>query len=261
MLFRSARKLLAQISPYGINEPDARVAVEKAIAWLGGQVGPRAFDLAGAATRFVIDTLLLIIALYFYFADGPRMLRTLDELTPLPPGRGAELFWEFENVCRAVVVAMFATAIMNGVLSGVGFWLAGVPHVLMLSIFMAVMSFVPFIGMASVWGAAAVYLYFEGSTGAAVFVVVWCGGFVNTLDHVVRPYIIGGRAKLHPLFVFVSVFGGIHLLGILGIFIGPIIGAVLYALLKILRAELARSEAFAARSSFMEDKWAKLSRG
>src|SRR5262249_23158013 len=142
-----------------------------------------------------------------------------------------------------------------------GFWIAGMPHFLVLSIITMVMSFVPFIGLASVWGFVALYLYLHGHAGLAVFIALWCGGFVNTLDHFAKPYIIGGQAKLHPLLVFVSVFGGIHLLGILGIFVGPIIGAVLYSLLKILRAELNRLEPTSSgRPSYIEEKWAALLR-
>src|SRR5262249_33933553 len=81
----AAQNWLRKLSAYGVTEHDVRAVLAKTADGIGALVLPKAYDLVGLGIRLLIDTLLLVIALYFYFADGPHMLRTLDELTPLPP--------------------------------------------------------------------------------------------------------------------------------------------------------------------------------
>ncbi len=239
----AVRRMVARLQPYGIDESDVQLLADSATGQLTALVVPKTVVLAGRAGHLVLGFLLVLISLYYYLADGPKMLSTLEELTPLPPGRGSELFWEFERVCRAVVLGLVVTALFQGATAAIGFSLAGLHHVALLSVLTMVFSFVPFIGGATVWVAACIYLAFgQEHWGPAIFLAIWGSTIISGIDHLIKPYVIGGRANMHPLLVLVSVVGGFHLFGVLGVFIGPILAAVLFALLRILRAERERME-------------------
>jgi predicted PurR-regulated permease PerM len=101
------------------------------------------------------------------------------------------------------------------------------------------MSLVPIVGTASVWGSCALWLYFYEERGtAAVILAIWGFIAVSFADNIIKPYVLHGQSNLHPLLALLSVLGGIEALGLIGIFVGPMVVAFLQALLNILRGEL-----------------------
>jgi predicted PurR-regulated permease PerM len=101
-------------------------------------------------------------------------------------------------------------------------------------------SFIPFIGSAAVWGSVALWLLFEGRYAAAVGLVVYGSAVISTSDNLVRAHLIGNQASLHPLVSLVTVLGAIKLMGLWGVFVGPMVAAFFFALLKIVHERFAR---------------------
>jgi predicted PurR-regulated permease PerM len=93
-------------------------------------------------------------------------------------------------------------------------------------------AWIPLVGCSPVWLAGAIYLYAQDALLKAILMVV-CGLMAGLVDNFVRPMILQGRSKMHPLVSLVAVFGGIEMFGIMGILLGPILAAVLMALLQI----------------------------
>jgi predicted PurR-regulated permease PerM len=187
----------------------------------------------------IIGLVVMTVALFYFLADGRRMLAAVTRLIPLDPRYQWQLLQEFEEVSRAVVSSTLLAAIVQAMLAGVGFWVAGLGNVFLLTLLTFFGALVPFVGAAAVWGTASLYLlFFAKNTFAAVGLAVWGMGVVSTIDNIIKPIVLHGQSKLHPLLALLSVLGGVGALGPIGIFVGPIAVAFLQAALTMLQTEL-----------------------
>jgi predicted PurR-regulated permease PerM len=126
---------------------------------------------------------------------------------------------------------VLGTAFVQAVLAGIGFWIAGVPGAPILAFITFFLSVIP-IGPPIVWIPAALWLYHTGATGWAIFLVVWGVAVVGMADNVIKPLLISKGTNMPLIWVMLGVLGGALAFGFLGVFIGPTILAVAYALLR-----------------------------
>jgi predicted PurR-regulated permease PerM len=199
--------------------------------------------VALGTTRFLGNLLLglavMVVSVYFFLADGAAMTDTVINLLPLDQHYQKELFDDFSNISRALVVAMLVTAVAQGLLAGLGFYLAGLPSVFLLILLTMLLSMVPFVGALGVWAPAALWLFFHDQRHlAGVLLALWGAGIVSTIDSVIKPAILRGRSNLHPLLGLLSVLGGVKALGPIGIFVGPMVVALLQTVLKMVQREM-----------------------
>jgi predicted PurR-regulated permease PerM len=205
------------------------------------------FKIGGGAASFLGGTALgfaiMVIGLYFFLLDGPRMIETFQGLSPIDDEHEQELVAEFAKVSRAVVVATLLSAMVQGVLAGIGFYFAGLESIFLLTVLSAVLAMVPFVGAAAVWVPCCFYLYFfDDNLGAAIGLAIFGTLVISMADNVIKPYVLHGQSNLHPLLALLSVLGGVATLGPIGILVGPMIVAFLQTLLKILQREIAAIE-------------------
>ena len=139
------------------------------------------------------------------------------------------------DTLHSVVYGILGTAVVQGVMAGVGLLIAGVPGAILLGLLTFFLSIVP-MGPPLVWVPATVWLYQTGSTGWALFMLIWGFG-VSSIDNVVKPLYTKGALQLSPLLVFVTLFGGIAVLGPIGALLGPLIAALAAAFLRIWTTE------------------------
>ena len=204
---------------------------------------PRVLPLTQIAGRFlfqfVIDFGILIIAVYFFFADGSGMIRTLMRLSPLDDAYEERLLLQFDQTSRAVVLATVLSALAQGALSTLGYWFFGLPSLVLLFLATTFMSFIPFLGPATIWVPAAIYLgVFEGNWGASIGLTIYGLTIVSAVDNVVRMFVLQGNSQLHPLLALLSVLGGLQVFGPIGILVGPMVVVFLQTLLEILNHEM-----------------------
>ncbi len=204
-------------------------------AWLF----PVAGSAAGIAGALALGLFVMTVALYYFLADGKAMISAILQFSPLDDAHEDALLAQFEQISRAVVVATVATAVVQGLLGGVGYWAAGLKNYFLLTLVTMVASMIPFIGASLVWGAAAIYLALIGHTYEAIGLSIYGFVIVSTVDNFVKPAILHGQSNLHPLLALLSVLGGVTALGPIGLFVGPMAVAFLQALLKIMHSELA----------------------
>lgn len=201
------------------------------------------FSIGGRTTaligRLAIGLVIMAVAMYFFLADGPRMIDTIMRLSPLDDRYERELLSDFTNVSRAVVLATLLSAIVQGLLGGVGYYLAGFQSVVLLILLTTLLAMVPFVGAAAVWFPAALWLYFfDERPLAAILMLVYGAAVVSSVDNLIKPLVLHGRSRLHPLLALLSVLGGVNALGPIGILVGPMTVAFLQTLLNILHREL-----------------------
>jgi predicted PurR-regulated permease PerM len=206
----------------------------------------------------------MLIALYYFLADGPAMIRTLMRLSPLDSAYEAQLLDQFSHLSRSVVVAMLLSAVVQGSFAGVGYYFAlpaGAPVFLMTALTM-ILALVPFVGTAVMWVPTCAWLllfgpvvdennvtHFSGNWGLAIGLAAYCAVFVSLSDNLIKPLVLQGRANLHPLLALLSILGGVQVLGPVGILVGPMLVSFLQALLEMLHKEL---DAFAGEGGHGE---------
>ncbi len=232
--FRSQAKLLA-------NPSEATFA--NILSSSREALQPRFVKLTNETGKFVIRTgvslAILVIAIYFFLIDGPSMIHTLMRLSPLDDDYERRLLVEFDRTSRAVVLASILSALVQGLLASFGFWLAGLESVVLLFMVTTLMALIPFLGAASVWVPCALYLgAVEQRWTAAIVLAVYGALVVSLSDNFIKAYILHGHSQLHPLFALLSVLGGIHVFGPVGILVGPMVIVFLQTLLEILNHEL-----------------------
>ncbi len=199
--------------------------------------------LGGATVVFLLKLLLglviNVIAVFFFFHDGPTMLTGIGKLIPLDEAHQRELIAEFAAASRSIVLAIVVSAFVQGFLAGIGFWLAGFDAVFLLSGLTVLCAVIPFVGAATVWLPAVAWLYFiEERTVAAVLLLAYGAVVVSQIDNLVKPWILHGQSHLHPLLGLISVLGGVQALGAIGVLLGPITVVCLQTALKIVHREL-----------------------
>lgn len=220
---------------------------EEQLKELGGRVRQYAADYALATTQVVgsviggvvVGLFVLVIAFYYFLADGPSMVNSFMRLSPIDDRYERELIGEFDRISRAVVVATLLSAVVQGLLAGIGYYFAGIPALFLLTMLTMLLALVPFVGAAAVWIPCCLWLLFsEERYFAAAMLAVYGGTVVSMADNVIKPWILHGQSKLHPLLALLSVLGGVQALGPIGIFVGPMVVAFLQVLLHILEKEL-----------------------
>lgn len=187
---------------------------------------------------FLFDTAISFFTLFFLFREGRRLRRTIADVLPLDKARTERLFTSISDTIVANVYGVLAVALAQGFLMGVSFLVLGLNSPILWGMVTAVCSLIPLVGTALVWLPATAILAASGHWVKALILLGWSAGFVSMVDHAVRPYVIGGRAKMNTLFVFFSLLGGIKAFGILGVFVGPLVVSITFALLSILREEI-----------------------
>ena len=186
----------------------------------------------------LIGLVVMALALYYLFADGHKLAEEAQRLSPLEDEEGLTLYSQFENICRGVVLSSVVAAVVQGILAGIGFAIVGVQRIWLLAIVTMFSSLIPFLGAAAVWICVVVVLLFEQRFWTAMFLGIYGTFVVSASDNLIKAYVIGDRARMHPFIVLVTVLGALQLVGLWGIFVGPMTAAFFYALLNILRSRL-----------------------
>jgi len=182
---------------------------------------------------FFLHALFVAVALFFFFRDGERYAERLVELLPLEDKYRQIAVSTFSRTVTAVVRGMFITALLQGILAGIGFSIAGVPVPVLLGLLTTITSMIPFLGATSVWLPASIWLLFQGQTFWGIGLMLYGGLIVSTVDNVIKPLIIGETTKIPVFLLFFTILGGLKVYGVLGIFLGPIILAMGMAFLTI----------------------------
>jgi predicted PurR-regulated permease PerM len=226
----------------------APVDAEQLHGWLLSGLQTLLQGLVAVSGSFVVGALnalvglaIMLFLLFFFLRDGDRMLATAVGLIPMRPARRGELVDHVAAVTRAVVFGSLLTALVQGLLVGIGFALVGLPSPVVFGAIAAVASLIPFVGTSLVWVPAVGVLFLQGRWVAALVLAVWSVAVVSSADNVVRPLFISGRAQISTLPVFLGLLGGVTAFGPIGLVVGPVVVALTLTLVRF--AEEARAGA------------------
>jgi predicted PurR-regulated permease PerM len=228
--------------------------LQGALDWIGEHAGITLQQLQGSlvsVTRNLLETLmssggsfvlgalgtlvsfmLMLFVLFFVLRDGPGIATRAVQLLPIEPRRRDQLWQHLLEVTRAVFLGTGLTAVAQGILLGIGFAIAGLPSPLVFGVLGVLFALIPLVGTVILWGPAALYLVSQGDPGYALFMAAWGTIVVGSADNILRPMLISGRSEVPTLAVFIGVMGGLSAFGFIGLFLGPIVLALVVALLR-----------------------------
>jgi len=189
------------------------------------------------AVVVLLDLMVLVLAVYFFFRDGHRIVHWIADLVPMEEEYKWRIIGRLDRTMSAIIRGAFVTASAQGALTGMGLAVAGVPFPVFLGFASALLAVVPFVGASLVWIPAAAYLLIEGQTLACIGLVLWGMFVVGLVDNFLRPYIVGGQAGLPILLLFLGILGGIRVYGLVGALISPLLIALVLAFVDIYREQ------------------------
>jgi len=202
-----------------------------------GRAGEYMATELGAVLRDIVLTLfelfVMLFALFYFLRDGDRILHRFRCLLPFNEAMTERMLAEARELIFASVTTSLVIGLVQGVLCGGAFAIVGLRTAIFWGVVMGFLSLLPVVGAWPIWIPAAIWLVSTGHVGRAVLLAIICGGLGGVIDSVLRPALVGGRASLNGLLVFISVLGGIAVFGVLGVILGPIVVATGVGILDV----------------------------
>lgn len=218
--------------------------VKNAFLGVGQKFLTQIFTFLSVLPSKLFDFFIMVFLMFFLFVDGKRLFAIVRNFFPMKTEHEEYLMTTLKDTTDAVVFGQVFIALLQGVLAGVGFWILGVQHAILLGAFIALLGVIPFIGPMIVWLPLALYYLISGvQTGESsliwksIFLALYGILVLSTIENLLKPKIIGDKAKLHPAVVFLGVIGGLQFFGFIGFFLGPILLALLVTLIRIYEKE------------------------
>jgi predicted PurR-regulated permease PerM len=231
------QQFLEKLDQMGLPKPDFADAAERAFQALSRYLVTSSASILSGLATFVLHFVVMLLGLYYFFLYGPGILHELLTLIPLRPEYQNEIIQKFISIVHATFTGSLVVALVQGAVGGLGFLIFGLPTPLLWGACMALVSLVPVLGTALIWGPVVIYYLLSGAIVKALLMLLYFAGVVGTVDNVLKPILIRRGVEIHTLWVFVGIIGGISVFGFLGLVLGPFLFTVLIVLLDIYKAE------------------------
>lgn len=231
--------LLDRINPMLANFDIAITGEElnKTISDIGRAVGLFLYDQARAIASntlsFLSSFFLMLLVIFFLLIDGPKLVKFLIDLSPLPEEQDAQLIGKFNDMAGAILIGNGLCGLLQGVAGGLLFWVFGLQSAFLWGVIMALLAFLPIIGIGVVFIPTVIFLFLKGHLGASFFFLLFYMLLSGSVEYVLKPRVVGKRVQMHTLVVFLSIVGGLKIFGILGIIYGPLIATAFLTLTDI----------------------------
>jgi predicted PurR-regulated permease PerM len=180
----------------------------------------------------VAQVSLAVFVSFFLYRDGQAILQALATgMDKLIGEQSITVADTVSRTVRGVMYGILGTALAQAVVAAIGFLIAGVPAVALMSVATFLFSLIP-VGPPLIWGGATIWLFNQGDTGWAIFMFIWGMFVISGVDNVVKPMLISRGSSLPFILVLLGVMGGVLAFGFVGLFIGPTLLAVGLGLLR-----------------------------
>lgn len=216
--------------PISINSFDE--IVDQAVSKAGALLAAYSARFAGNIISFLLDLIVMLMAMFYLFRDGHKVVQMLEDISPLGDDYSERMRSEVTELISVMLLSGFVVATVQGLCGGLVFWGLGMPSPVFWGVVISFLALLPVVGPWLIWVPAAIGTFANGETGRAVALVVLGFLLISGADNVLRPMLIAGRAQLNGLLVFVAVLGGVSVFGLLGVVLGPLVIATAVGMLK-----------------------------
>jgi len=221
--------LIQRVPGLSFIEPYREEIVKRAgdmVNVVGGFLITSLSDTTRGTVTFIFHFFMMLYTMFFLLVDGPAMLTRVLSFLPLTEDDGQRMKDRFVSVTRATIKGTIVIGILQGIMSGIAFWVVGIPDVAFWTVVMIVFSILPLIGAALVWVPAALILAATGQVTQAVLLVLFCALIVGSVDNVLRPRLVGRDTRMHDLVILFSTLGGLIAFGPVGFILGPVLAGL-----------------------------------
>jgi predicted PurR-regulated permease PerM len=196
-------------------------------------------DIAQNVLLFAVNFIITLFTLFFFLRDGRDFCDRLRRLLPMDPEHQERLLNKVVDAIVAVVHGSLVVSTLQGFLAGLAYWFLSVPFAAIWGAATAFAGLLPIGGTTLVTIPVSLYLFLQGDTWRGVVMLIWSLAVVGMVDNFIKPLFIGNRLRLPALVLFFSILGGISVFGALGLILGPVLFALLAALLDLYLEEYA----------------------
>lgn len=222
-------KLFNVFPAYDFNSLNVTNYIQNFLEWSFANLD----TIFSSVTRFALEIFIMLFALFYLLRDGGKLKQSLILVSPLPDNHDEKIFMKLKQAIRSVVVGSLAVSFIQGVLMGIGFTIFGVPNPALWGSFAVISALIPGIGTSLVLIPGVLYLFFASTSLHAVGLLVWGMVAVGLIDNYLGPILVNRGVHVHPFLILLSVMGGLVFFGPIGFIAGPLIVALLFALLEI----------------------------
>lgn len=173
--------------------------------------------------NFLAGVVLMFFIMFYLFVDGRKIVEQVKRQLPIEEKYKDYLFNRAYQTIQGLFLGLFATAILQGVLAGIGYFIFGMSNVILLGFLTGVLALIPFLGAPVVYIPVSLYLLSQGNLLGGLGLILYGFLIISNIDNFIRPWIVRFRAKVHPLYVILGVVGGVAFLGLAGIVVGPLL--------------------------------------
>ncbi|MGD2030119.1 MAG: AI-2E family transporter [Desulfobacterales bacterium] len=211
--------------------------LNRAISELGKFVGlflfQQASSIASNVFKFFVYFFFMLLIIYYLLFDGDKLIAFIIDLSPLPKEQDEKLIRKFKDMAGAILIGNGLCGLIQGVAGGIVFLLFGFNSPFLWGVIMALLAFLPIIGIGVVFIPVSLYLFLKMRIASGIFFVVFYIVLSGGIEYLLKPKLVGHRVKMHTLLVFFSIIGGLKMFGILGIIYGPLVATAFLTLTDI----------------------------
>lgn len=211
---------------YGVDLTRIQQAISGQAMSAGQYLAGQVLTIGQSALGLGLLVFVMLYTLFFFLRDGERLIDILVLALPLGEARERRLLERFATVTRATIKGTLVVGLVQGAIGGILFAVLGLGAPIFWGVMMALLSLLPAIGTALVWGPAALYLLLTGSVVKGVILLVAGAVIIGTVDNLLRPILVGRDAAIPDYLVLLATLGGIALFGLTGVIVGPVVAAL-----------------------------------
>jgi len=209
---------------FGRDLPNLDEALKQGAASVGGFVAQSAGILVRNALVVVVNVVIMLFALFFFFRDSEAIMNRLRRVLPFEPSFREARLKEAADLIHTSVSSGMVVALVQGAIGGVAFAVLGLGAPVFWGVVMAFFSLLP-LGAWIIWLPVVAWLLLTGETGRGIGLLVVGAGGISLVDNILRPMLLSGRTQMSGLLVFISLLGGMSAFGLIGLVLGPVIMA------------------------------------
>lgn len=225
------QEYVAQHIPSLAGTLDVAQYTQNVLAWMVQNVG----SIFSTIVQGIVTFALSLFIFFYFLKDQSLFTHFLARFSPLTNDYTNTIITKIKRSVNSVIGGSLIVALLQGIVTGIGFWIFGVPSPALWGGIAMVAALVPTLGTSLVVAPAVIYLFLSGDIGMTLGLLLWGILAVGMIDNILHPQLVKRGAKIHPLIVLLSVLGGVGLFGPIGFILGPLVFSLLFALLEMYR--------------------------
>lgn len=198
-------------------------------SWLTGHIT----SILSSVLSLFTNSILVFFSLFFFLRDGEKFKNILVSLSPLNDEYDEKIVLRLKQTINTTVMSVLLISVIQGLLSGIGMWIFGIPNPTLWGSLSAVVSMVPGLGTTLTFVPAIIYSYFSGNIISTIGLLLWWVLAVGLIDNLLGPYLYSKNTEIPQLIMLFSVIGGLVFFGPIGFIFGPIVLALFFTLIDI----------------------------